>query len=103
MADVFGVDVQTLEVKESAALGAALRAAHSWLHDHDTPVGWNELRGAVVKTGAGGIVKPSADASRRYHAPNGLLAVYAACEKFIFGLGPDPEEKIQAFRAAFPE
>ena len=102
MADVFGVEVQTLEVKESAALGAALRAAHAWLNDHETPAGWNELCGAVVKAGAGGIVKPSVDASRRYHAPNGLLAVYAACERFARGLGPDPEEKIRAFREAFP-
>jgi len=39
----------------------------------------------------------------RYHALNGLLAVYAACEQFTLGLGPDPEEKIQTFRAAFPE
>jgi len=102
MADVFGAEVQTLEVKESAALGAALRAAHAWLNDHETSAGWNELCGAVVKAGAGGIVKPSADASRRYHARNGLLAVYAACERFARGLGPDPEEKIRAFREAFP-
>jgi xylulokinase len=102
MADVFGVEVQTLEVGESAALGAALRAAHAWLNGHETLVGWNELCGAVVKAGAGGIVKPSAEALRRYHAPNGLLAVYAACERFARGVGPDPVEKIRAFREAFP-
>jgi len=102
MADVFRAEVQTMEVKESAALGAALRAAHAWLKGHGSAAGWNELCNAVVKPGADRVVKPSADASRRYHAPNGLLAVYEACERFALGAGPDPEEKIRAFRGAFP-
>ena len=102
LADVFEAEVQTMEVKESAALGAALRAAYAWLNAHGPPAGWDELCGAVVKTGAGRIVKPSAEASRRYHAPNGLLAVYKACERFALGVGPDPDEKIKAFRETFP-
>jgi len=69
---------------------------------------WSQAAGArffaaVVKSAPGGAVRPSPGASMRYHALNGLLAVYAACEQFTLGLGPDPEEKIQTFRAAFPE
>jgi xylulokinase len=102
MAEVFGVEAQTMEIKKSAALGAALRAAHARPNDQGYSSGWDELCAAVVKAGAGRVVKPSAAASWRYHAPNGLLAVYAACERFALGLGPDPEEKIRAFRETFP-
>lgn len=102
VADVFRAEVQTMEVKESAALGAAIRAAHACRKGHGDPDGWNELCAAVVKAGADRVVRPSVAASRRYHAPNGLLAVYEACERFALGLGPGPDEKIEAFREAFP-
>jgi xylulokinase len=102
IADVFGAEVQTRDVKESAALGAALRAARTWRNAHGSPADWQELFGAIVTSERGRVVRPAADASRRYHAPNGLLAVYAACERFARGLGPVPEEKIKAFREAFP-
>lgn len=102
IADVFGVEVQTREVKESAALGAALRAACAWKSGHGSPAGWEELYKAFFVSDAGRIVRPSADAARRYHAPNGLLAAYAACERFARGEGPDPEARIRAFQSAFP-
>jgi len=102
IADVFGVEVQTREVKESAALGAALRAACAWKSGHGSPAGWEELYKAFFVSDAGRIVRPSADAARCYHAPNGLLAAYAACERFARGEGPDPEARIRNFRSAFP-
>ena len=102
MADVFGAEVQTLEVKESAALGAALRAAHAWLTQRDQPVSWQELCSTVAQAGTAQVIRPSADASRIYHGPNGLLSVYAACERFVLGQGPDPEERLKAFRETLP-
>ena len=102
MADVFGAEVQTLEVKESAALGAALRAAHAWLTQRDQPAVWQELCSTVAQAGTAQVIRPSAAASRIYQGPNGLLSVYAACEQFVLGQGPDPEERLKAFRETLP-
>jgi xylulokinase len=102
IAAVFGVEVQTREVKESAAVGAALRAACTWRTGHGFPAGWEELYNAFFTSNAGRIVRPSAEATHRYHAPKGLLAAYAACGRFARGSGPDPEANIMAFRSAFP-
>ncbi|MCU0560222.1 MAG: FGGY family carbohydrate kinase [Desulfobacterales bacterium] len=103
IAEVFDAEVQTLEVKESAALGAALRAAHAWLAAHGTGVGWGELFRAVVKPGAGRTIRPASGASLPYHAPGGLLSLYAACERHAAGAGPAPTEALAAFRGRFPE
>jgi xylulokinase len=98
---VFGAEVRAQEVKESAALGAAIRAAHAWLN-HDKPVvTWRELWKAIVSAGTAQIVRPSAEAMRIYQARGGLLEIYAACERFALGKGPDPEHAIKAFREDF--
>ena len=103
IADVFGVEVQTIEVNESAALGAALRAAHTLL-DRDKPaMGWKELWESVESGARTHVIRPSAEATRVYRSPGGLLDVYAACEKFAIGQGPDPDAHIRAFRGAFME
>jgi xylulokinase len=103
IAEVFGAKVQTLEVKESAALGAAMRAAHAWMNAHGAAIGWGELLRAVVKPGAGRTIRPAPGASLTYQAPGGLLSLYAACERHLLGSGPDPEEAIRVFRSNFPE
>jgi xylulokinase len=102
ISEVFGAEVRTLEVKESAALGAAFRAAHAWLTQRGQSVSWQELCRTVVKAGTAQVIRPSADASRIYQGPNGLLSVYEACERFALGQGPDPEERIKTFREVFP-
>lgn len=102
ISEVFGAEVRTLEVKESAALGAAIRAAHAWLTRRGQPVSWHELCRTVVKAGTAQVIRPSADASRIYRGPNGLLSVYAACERFALGQGPNPEEHLKAFRETLP-
>ncbi len=103
LADVFGVEVQTHDVTQSAALGGALRAAHAWLNDHGAVVGWGGLFRSVITPGSGRIIRPAPGASIRFHAPGGLIAAYAACERHVLGRGPDPGEAIRAFRAAFSD
>jgi sugar (pentulose or hexulose) kinase len=98
LADVFGVEVRTLEVSASAALGAALRAGHAWLNDRRGPVGWAKLCGPFVRSESERIVRPCAEATRRYHGPNGLIEVYAACERFARGLGAEPRAELLAFQ-----
>jgi xylulokinase len=101
LSQVFGAEVRVLEVKESAALGAALRAAHAWLIRMGPVTTWRELWETVVSAGSVASVRPSDEAIRIYHAPRGLLEAYAACERFALGMGPDPKKAIRAFREAF--
>ena len=102
ISEVFGAEVRTFEVKESAALGAAIRAAHAWLNQRDQPASWQELCSTVAPAGTARVIRPSADASRIYQGPNGLLSVYAACERSVLGQGHGPEDRLKAFREILP-
>ena len=82
IAQVFGVELRSFEVKESAALGAAIRAAHAFLNTQGgSPVGWNDLFESLVRPATKAIVRPSPEAVSVYHGPNGLLSRYQACER----------------------
>ena len=98
---VFGAEVRALEVKESAALGAAVRAAHALLNRDKHAMGWQALWGTMVGAASAQVIYPSAEATRVYQSSGGLLDVYAACERFAIGRGPDPDAHIHAFRGAF--
>ena len=58
IADVFGADVYQFEVSNSAALGAAMRAAHADLAAAGTPVEWSELADAFASPIARSRVAP---------------------------------------------
>ena len=81
ISQVFGAEVRSFEVKESAGLGAAIRAAHAFLGTRKRPVGWIELFESVVKPNVKKILRPSAEAVEIYQGPNGLLSLYKACEQ----------------------
>jgi xylulokinase len=101
ISQVFGAEVRTLDVKESAALGAAIRAALAWLNRYERGITWRELWEAGVSAGPSNIARPSEEAVRIYQGRGGLLDVYAACERFALGKGPDPEKHIRAYRDDF--
>jgi len=98
---VTGAEVRAFEVRESAALGAAIRAAHCYLHSRRRCIGWGDLFEALVRPNTTERIYPSAEAVRVYQAPDGLLRVYRACERFVLGGGEDPEQAIQSFRDSF--
>ncbi|TFG41544.1 MAG: hypothetical protein E4H48_05910 [Syntrophobacterales bacterium] len=64
-------------------------------------MGWQALWGTMVGAASAQVIYPSAEATRVYQSPGGLLDVYAACERFAIGRGPDPDAHIQTFRGAF--
>jgi xylulokinase len=99
IAQVFGVEVHTLEVKESAALGAAIRAARGWLARRGRTASFRELHAAVVTSGGGLAVRPAAGAEGIYRGEGGLLQVFAACERFACRRGGDPAAAIELFRS----
>lgn len=98
IAQVFGTEVRSLEVKESAALGAALRAAHCCMNRNKKTVSWSDLTDAVVGSQSVETFRPAADEVQIYQTENGLLGVYEACEKFALGRGEHPRKKIDAFK-----
>ena len=88
MADVFGAVVYQLEVANSAALGAALRAAHADMSTRDSSCDWDE----VVQGFAEPVASTRLDPDRQRHDfYRGLIQLYAACEAHALGRGPDPE------------
>ncbi len=99
---VFGTDVHAFEIRESAALGAAIRAAHCCRHHQGSKISWRELTASYVNQTAALVIHPSPEEVEIYHHKRGLLGVYAACENFALGLGEPPQAKIEAFKQQFP-
>jgi xylulokinase len=87
MANVFGATVCQLEVGQSAALGAALRAAHGDLAASDSPADWEDVVRGFAEPVAQTRLAPDA---RRHEFYRKLIRVYAACEAHALGRGPDP-------------
>jgi xylulokinase len=84
MADVFNCPVRRIEVAKSAALGAALRAAHGWLlHDGKKPK-WQEVVSVFTDPIPYSEVKPVTKSVRIYDK---LVEKYAACERRVLNAG----------------
>jgi xylulokinase len=77
LADVMNCPVLRIEVSKSAALGAALQAAHGWLVAADKNPKWDKLVAGFTAPLPGGEIRPDKTATRTYHK---LLEKYAACE-----------------------
>jgi xylulokinase len=97
MADVFGAVVYQLEVANSAALGAALRAAHADISTRDSTDDWDGVLEGFVEPIAATRLQPD---DRRHSFYRALIQVYAACEAHALGRGPDPEPLLRQLRMA---
>jgi xylulokinase len=95
MADVFGASVYPLEVGNSAALGAALRAAHGDLVARQARTSWDEVVRGFAEPMASARLEP--DASRHDFYLK-LMRVYAACEAHALGKGPSPDPLLEDLR-----
>lgn len=78
MADVLNCSVSRIQVPKSAALGAALNAAHGWLKETGVPVGWTDLLEGFTSAVSDRSVEPRPDAVRVYDE---LVATYSARER----------------------
>ena len=101
ISQVFGAEVRSFEVKESAAFGAAVRAARCYLNDKRNPVDWQTLVGPYLEHQSCEVFKPTKEEAALYSGKNGLLSVYKACEAYALGNGEHPQEKIDAFKKSF--
>ena len=77
LADVMQCRVERIEVSKSAALGAALQAAHGWLVADGQNAKWDKLVAGFTATVPGSEVLPNKATAKIYAQ---LLQKYAACE-----------------------
>ncbi len=78
MADVTGCPVYRVQVAKSAALGAALRAAHGWLKKSGATAEWKNVIAGFTDPVSKKVIKPNPKAHRIYHR---LVEKYAKCER----------------------
>lgn len=97
MADVFGASVFQMPVGNSAALGAALRAAHGHLRQRDRATAWFDVVAGLGQPLAASRMDPD---PRRHALYREMLPLYAACEAHALGRGPDPRAQLERFRTS---
>jgi xylulokinase len=78
MADVMNCRVLRIEVAKSAALGAALRAAHGWLVHAGQKSKWEKIVAGFTKPIPGSEIRPNPKAAKVYDQ---LIKKYARCER----------------------
>jgi xylulokinase len=77
MADVMNCRVLRIEVSKSAALGAALRAAHGFFLQAGKKISWEKIIAGFCKPIPKSEIRPNKSAAKIYHE---LIKKYAACE-----------------------
>ena len=97
IAQVFGARVHIHDVADSAALGAALRAAAV----HRTDVSLKELTADWLGEMRQDVIQAPPEETAVFQGPSGLLHAYAASEAFHLSSGPSPNDAIEAFRRYF--
>jgi sugar (pentulose or hexulose) kinase len=70
--------VLRIEVSKSAALGAALRAAHGWLVQAGEKPNWEKVVAGFTDPVPNSEIRPNPKATRVYDQ---LIKKYAACER----------------------
>lgn len=78
MADVMNCRVERIEISKSAALGAALRAAHGWLVQAGEKPKWEKVVAGFTNPVPNSEIRPDPKAARVYDQ---LIKKYAACER----------------------
>jgi xylulokinase len=99
MADVFGCRVCRLPVGNSAALGAARRAAHAHMRQRGESASWPDVVASLAEPLALSAVDPD---PKRHALYVDMIPVYAACEAHALSRGPDPREVIAQFVGLHP-
>ena len=78
LANVMNCRVERLEITKSAALGAALQAAHGWQVAQGGNARWEKLVAGFTAPVPGSAVIPNKRAAKVY---DGMLDKYAGCEE----------------------
>jgi xylulokinase len=93
LADVMNCRVLRIEVAKSAALGAALSAAHGWLAAAGKNPQWDKLVAGFTAPVPGSEIKPDKKAAKIYDQ---RLEKYAACESDVLESLGQPGASLRA-------
>jgi len=96
MADVHNADVYQFEVGNSAALGAALRAAHAHQKASGADIPWEKVVAGFTDPIVESRVRPDKATAKLYRS---FLKLYAACEAHALRGGPEPTKARERFLA----
>jgi xylulokinase len=96
IANVHNADVYQFQVGKSAALGAALRAAHADLKASGNEMPWPQVVQGFAEPIAESRVRPDKPAVKVYRE---FLKLYKACEDHALRGGPNPASSQQRFLA----
>lgn len=96
MANVHNADVYQFKVGNSAALGAALRAAHADLKASGNDWPWEKVVEGFAEPEPDSRVRPDREAVKVYR---GFLELYKACEDHALRCGPEPTPAREKFLA----
>jgi len=77
LADVMNCPVHRIEVSKSAALGAALQAAHGWMTETGKNPKWDKLVAPFTKPVPGSEIQPDKKAAKIYDQ---MVEKYVVCE-----------------------
>jgi xylulokinase len=97
IAQVFGTDVQAFEVRDSAALGAAVRAAGYWRCKQGESADLIKLSRDLSRATRSTGITANREDTAVYQGDRGLLKVYEACERCFFNEFSEFEERHQYF------
>ncbi len=88
LANIFNTNVLMFEITDSAALGAALRAAKAYYDNSDEKRSWNEIIDKFLNLNNCMIIEPESKYIELYDE---MLALYEKFENFILHNGENPE------------
>ncbi|NVM35664.1 MAG: carbohydrate kinase [Candidatus Lokiarchaeota archaeon] len=88
MANIFNTKVRKFEFTDSAALGAAFRAAKSYYDLINKEKTWDEIINKFIDFKKSILIKPNKEYIKLY---DDMLDLYGKCESFILKNGEDPE------------
>ena len=94
MADMNNVSVYQSQLGNTAALGAALRAAHGHLKGTKGELPWDEVIKGFAEPVKKSIVKPDKEAVKIYRR---FRQLYQACEEHTLNGGEDPSPALKEF------
>ncbi|TXT60949.1 MAG: hypothetical protein BAJALOKI1v1_1210010 [Promethearchaeota archaeon] len=89
-ADIFNVPIYQFQITDSAALGAALRAAKSYSDLNAVEISWKQLTSKFLSIQEKEIIYPNETVKDLYEDMTNL---YNACELYFLGKDTNPEEK----------
>ncbi len=88
LANIFNTKVHMFEVTDSAALGAAFRAAKSYFDSKDEIKSWNEIIDKFIALHKSIVIEPEYGYIELY---DDMLKLYEKCEEFVLKNGENPE------------